>query len=58
MTVVPLGEARDRLSELVSEVATTHDRVVITRHGRADAVLISPDDLESPEGTLSIRRLR
>ena len=54
MTVVPLGEARDRLSELVSEVSTTHDRIVITRHGHADAVLISPDDLESLEETLSI----
>lgn len=51
---VPLGEARDRLSELVSEVARTHDRVTITRHGRPDAVLISPDDLSSLEETVDI----
>lgn len=51
---VPLGDARDRLSELVSEVARTHHRVTITRHGRRDAVLISPDDLASLEETIDI----
>ena len=47
MTTVPLGEAKDRLSALVDAVATTHDVVTITRHGRPAAMLISPDDLES-----------
>lgn len=51
---VPLGEARDRLSELVSEVARTHERVTISRHGHPDAVLISPDDLASLEETVDI----
>lgn len=54
MTVVPLGEARDRLSEYVSEVERSHDRVTITRHGHAAAVLISPDDLAGIEETLEI----
>ncbi len=31
-----------------------HERVVITRNGRAAAVLISPDDLEALEETLSV----
>lgn len=54
MTAVPLGDARDRLSEYVSEVERTHQRVTITRHGRPAAVLISADDLASIEETLEI----
>ena len=47
VTVTPFTEARNRLSELVDEVERTHERVEITRHGHAVAVLISPDDLAS-----------
>ena len=54
MTAVPLGDARDRLSEYVSEVARTHQRVTITRHGPPAAVLISADDLAAFEETLEI----
>jgi prevent-host-death family protein len=54
MTAVPLGEARDRLSEFVAEVERTHERVTITRHGHPAAVLISAVDLASIEETLEI----
>jgi prevent-host-death family protein len=54
MTTVPLGEARNRLSEYVADVERTHQRVTITRHGHAAAVLISADDLASIEETLDI----
>lgn len=54
MTAVPVGEARDHLSELLGEVERTHERVNITRHGRPIAVLLSPDDLESLEETIEI----
>lgn len=54
MAAVPLGEARDRLSEYVAEVERTHERVTITRHGRPAAVLISADDLAAMEETLEI----
>lgn len=54
MNAVPLGEARDRLSEYVADVERTHERVTITRHGRPAAVLISADDLASIEETLEI----
>jgi antitoxin YefM len=54
VTVVPLGDARDHLSEYVSDVERTHDRVTITRHGRAVAVLISPDDLAALEETVAV----
>lgn len=54
MTTVPLGDAKNRLSEYVSEVQRTHDRVTITRHGRTAAVLISADDLAALEETVDI----
>ena len=54
MTTLPLGEARDHLSELVDGIDRTHDRVTITRHGRPVAVVLSPDDLAEMEETLAI----
>lgn len=54
MTTEPLRSARDHLSELVDRVEREHDRVVITRNGRDVAVLISPDDLQQLEETLSV----
>ena len=54
MTIVPLGQAKDRLSEYVSDVETTHDRVTITRHGRTAAVIISAEDLAALEETVDI----
>ena len=56
MTVVPLGEARNHLSEYVAHVERTHERITITRHGHAAAVLISADDLSSIEETLDVLR--
>lgn len=49
---VPLGEAKDKLSALVEEAESTHQIVTITRHGRAAAVLMAADDLESLQETL------
>ena len=57
MTIVSplaLRDAKNRLSEVVDQVALTHDRVTITRHGRPAAVLLSVDDLEGLLGTLEI----
>jgi antitoxin YefM len=54
MTSVPLAEAKNRLSEYVSEVERTHDRVTITRHGRTAAILISADDLAALEETVDL----
>lgn len=52
MKTVPLSEAKDKLSGLVEDVDSTHEIVTITRHGRAAAVLMSADDLESLHETL------
>ena len=54
MTTVPLGEAKNRLSEYVTEVEQTHDRVTITRHGRPTVVLISTEDLAALEETVDL----
>jgi len=52
--VRPLTEVKARLSEIVDEIATTHERVTVTRNGRPVAVLVSTDDLETIEETLAI----
>ena len=54
METESLAQVKNRLSEFVERVASQHDRVTITRNGRPAAVLMSPDDLESLEETLSI----
>jgi antitoxin YefM len=54
MTTVPVGDARNHLSEFVAEVQRTHERVTITRHGQPAAVLIAADDLAALEETLEI----
>jgi len=51
---LPLAEIKKRLSEIVDGVEQRHDRIVLTRHGRPAAVILSPEDLESLEETLDI----
>ena len=54
MTVLPLSEVKARLSEIAEEVATTHERVQITKNGREYVVLLAAEDLESIEATLEL----
>lgn len=49
-----LKDVKDHLSEVVDQVEREHDRVVITKHGRPAAVVLSVDDLASLEETLDI----
>ncbi|PRX95731.1 prevent-host-death family protein [Allonocardiopsis opalescens] len=51
---MPLTDVRNHLSELIDEVARTHERVTITRHGEPAAILVSPDDLAALEETLDV----
>jgi antitoxin YefM len=53
-TVIPLADAKARLSAVLDEVRDTHNRVVITRNGRPEAVIISVTDLEALEDTLDL----
>lgn len=54
VTTLPLGEVKTHLSELVGRVHDHHERVTVTVHGRPSAVLVSIEDLERLEETLSI----
>jgi len=49
-----LKDVKNHLSEVVDQVEREHDRVVITKHGRPAAVVLSVDDLASLEETLDI----
>jgi prevent-host-death family protein len=51
---MPLADLKNRLSEVVDRLEREHGRVVITKHGRPAAVVISVDDLESLEETLEV----
>ncbi len=54
MSTESLRNVKDRFSEFVDRVDSQHERVVVTRNGRPAAVLISPQDLDSLEETLSL----
>jgi antitoxin YefM len=54
MTTIPLSDAKARLSAVLDEVRDTHERVVITRNGRPEAVILSVSDLEALEETLDL----
>ena len=49
-----LSEVKAKLSQVVDEVATTHERVIVTRNGKPAAVLVGADDLEAIEETIAI----
>lgn len=53
-SAMPLRDVKNRLSEVVDQVEREHGRVVITRHGKPAAVVISADDLASLEETLEV----
>ncbi|MCA1823445.1 MAG: type II toxin-antitoxin system Phd/YefM family antitoxin [Mycobacteriales bacterium] len=52
METLPLSEVKARFSEIADEVVRTHQRISITRNGKAYAVLLAARDLESLEATL------
>ena len=54
MSIESLRQVRDHFSEIVDRVEREHERVTVTRNGRAAAVLISPDDLAQLEETLDV----
>ena len=54
VTTIPLADAKARLSAVLDEVRDTHERVVITRNGRPEAVIMAVSDLEALEETLDL----
>ena len=55
MRTLPLTEAKRKLSRLVERVQSRDEEVVITKNGRAAAVLVSPREFESWKETVAIR---
>jgi len=51
---LPLADVKNRLSEVIERLEREHGRVVVTKHGRPAAVMLSIEDLESLEETLEI----
>lgn len=47
MRTMAVSEAKDQLSALVEAVEEIHETVVITRHGKPAAVLVSAEEFES-----------
>ena len=46
---ITVTQARDVLADLVNRVAYGNERVILTRHGRPVAALVSPGDLAALE---------
>jgi prevent-host-death family protein len=51
---LPLADVKNRLSEVVDRLEREHGRVIITKHGRPAAVVLSIEDLEGLEQTLEL----
>ena len=55
MKTMSLSEAKMKLSEVVENVHSTDQEVVITKNGRPAAVIVSPDEFEGWKETLAIK---
>jgi prevent-host-death family protein len=57
ITEIPVTQARDELAELINRVAYGHERIILTRHSKAVACLVPPEDLQrlESEGQAAIR---
>ena len=54
--VLPLSEAKARLSQLIAEAEKREEELIITRNGRPVAVLLSADVFASWQETRAIQR--
>lgn len=54
MATLPVADARSRLSKLIDEATSTHERFEITRNGRRAAVLLSADDYDMLQDTIAV----
>ncbi len=46
---MPISEVRKKLSEIVKKISQMRKHLIITRNGKAEAVLLSPEELETLE---------
>jgi prevent-host-death family protein len=52
--VLPISEVKARLPELVAGVQEREEEVIVTRNGRAAAVLLNVDEYERLKATLDV----
>lgn len=50
-STISTSKAREFLADLITEVAYKGERVILTRHGKPVAAIISAEDLERLEAT-------
>lgn len=50
----PLAAVKSRFSKIIDEVASTHERVTVTKNGSPVAVIVAVEDFESLTETLGI----
>jgi len=55
MKALSVSEAKMKLSQLIDEVSTTDQEIVITKNGRPAAVLVSPDEFEGWKESHTVR---
>jgi len=55
MKVLPLSEVKMKLSQLVAEVSSLDEEIMITRNGKPVAIIVSPDEFDSWKEMLAIR---
>lgn len=55
MKTLSVSEAKMKLSGLVDLVNSTDEEILITKNGRAAAVLVSPEEFESWRETIAVR---
>jgi prevent-host-death family protein len=47
--IIPISEARGRLPELLKKIVQLSKYLIITRNGKPQAVMMSPEDFETLE---------
>jgi len=47
--IVPISEVRGKLPELIKKIGRAKKHLIITKNGRAQAVMITPEELETLE---------
>ena len=52
--VLPISEVKARLPELVAGVQQREEEIIVTRNGRAAAVLLNVDEYERLKATLEV----
>jgi antitoxin YefM len=55
MKTLSVSEAKMKLSGLVDLVNSTDEEILITKNGRAAAVLVSPEEFENWRETIAVR---